>query len=229
MPEIIVNKIVFVCLAAIVVMLIASGLLYFSRGKINKIAFFSWLTLVVMLCHFPTNAEKGTIERIIFYNADPDIVWLRNGGSAVYSNEVYVAYIPNARLPTTAVVQLWTIAKDAPDGTDWRLANQRPVERYPQLENLRVETFPADDLGVDNCLSNRWCLLTTYIRPSEVVTNGVLHATWIKAASPTNSIWGVPLHTGVIVDGEEIDMMTKERNGLKSENIIDELAREEEE
>ena len=162
------------------------------------------LAFGAVLGHYLTGEEKITAQKVIFYRHDPDFAYLVDRGSEVLADEVHiVAQIRG--LPDDAHIQLlYTPIAE----TNWVLRSDETVADWRQFYNpdLQVYLRSFDYFGA---VSNRWCIFTPYIRPSQVLTNGVLHVLGVQCDAGEDAVAGVPLHTGVSVDGEEVDLMTR--------------------
>lgn len=179
----------------------------FSDGLVVGIATLASFWFMVSIA-YPALSGKNLFR---VYNADPDIAWLTNRGSKVDEDRLYVAFSVHERLPSNAVIQLWTMSTNStPEWSAWTNVDERVLSDYVFADGIYGYSFSVDRWGITNGLQHQWILTTTYIRPAGVLTNGVLHANWLLPSTPTNGfIRGVPVHTGVSVDGEEIDLGTK--------------------
>lgn len=162
------------------------------------------LVFGAVLGHYLTGAEKTTARNVIFYRHDPDFVYLVNRGSEVLDDEVHIeAQIIG--LPDDAHIQLWytPIAE-----TNWVLRSDETVADWRHFYNQDLQACIRSFYHF-GAVSNRWCIFTTYIRPSQVLTNGVLHVLGVQCDAGEDAVAGVPLHTGVSVDGAEVDLKTR--------------------
>ena len=176
----------------------------YAKGGAMMIAL---IAAAVWFGHFPTHAEKGgsASDGVIFYHVDPDITYLSDRGSRVYPDYVDIA-MRIKYLPDDARIQLWSTPKAV---TNWVCQSDESVADWSAYHNPELDLWNRR-FDFENASSNRWCIFTTYIRPSAVQTNGVLHVLGIMPnnAAP-GTVVGVPLHTGVNINGQEIDLKTK--------------------
>ena len=168
----------------------------------------------LMLGHYLTGREKGMVRGVVFYNTSPDINYLQNRGSYIYSNRVDIVMAIKG-LPDSAHIQLWTSPLNV---TNWVCHSDETVADWKRYYVPELGQWERS-FEYENAASNSWCIFTTYIRPSQVVTNGVLHAPGVLIWSEDKpDVSGVPLHTGVYVDGNEIDLGTKFKSREGGEN-----------
>ena len=178
----------------------------YAKGGAMMVAL---IAAAVWFGHFPTQAEKGSSggssDGVIFYHTDPDITYLSDRGSRVYPDYVDIS-MKIKYLPNDARIQLWSTPKAV---TNWVCQSDESVADWSAYHNPELDLWNRR-FDCENALSNRWCIFTTYIRPSAVQTNGVLHVLGIM---PTNAapgtVVGVPLHTGVNINGQDLDLKTK--------------------
>lgn len=154
--------------------------------------------------HYLTGAEKMTAQKVIFYRHDPDFTYLVDRGSEVLADEVHiVAQIKG--LPDDAHIQLW---RTPISDTNWVLRSDETVADWSQFYNHDLQVY-IRSFYYFGAVSNRWCIFSPYIRPSQVLTNGVLHVLGVQCDTGEDAVAGVPLHTGVSLDGEKVDLMTR--------------------
>lgn len=187
-------------IAAFTLVAVAARHVYRRHGPVMVVL----LGFGVMFGHYLTGEEKASVQRVLFYRHDPDFAYLVDRGSEVLADEVHiVAEIRN--LPDDAHIQLWStpIAE-----TNFVLRSDETVADWQQFyhSDLKLYLRSFEYFGAS---SNQWCILTPYIRPSQVLTNGVLHVLGVQCDAGEDAVAGVPLHTGVSVDGAEVDLKTK--------------------
>ena len=168
-----------------------------NRGKIA-------LALFALVCVL-FGSDKSPLASVIFYRTDPEIAWLKDTGSYVSNDVVHVSFQPHAQLPDSAILQLWNCPTNS-------------VEDHSAWAQYGADVTLADcprefDIVYSNALEYAWVFFTTYTRPTQVVTNGVLHINYVRANKAEeeneNTVIGVPLHTDITVDGEKIEMFKK--------------------
>lgn len=199
----------FVTYLLIAVASLAVGALavYAARfvGRRHGYGMVAFLALGVLFGHFLTGAEKAARQGVIFFHTDHDFLYLLDRGSVVLPDEVSISMTVRG-LPDDAHIQLWRTPKCE---TNWvmhvdeTLADWKQYYYNPDL-HLYSRSFDYYEAS-----SNLWCIFTTYIRPTQVLTNGVLHVVGVQCDDSTNAVAGVPLHTGVDIDGVKIDLGTK--------------------
>lgn len=162
------------------------------------------LVFGAVIGHYLTGAEKQTAQKVIFYRHDPDFVYLVDRGSEVLADEVHIeAQIIG--LPDNAHIQLWYTPINE---TNWVIRSDETVADWRNFYNADLQVY-LRSFDYFGAVSNRWCIFTTYIRPSHVLTNGVLHVLGVQCDAGEDAVAGVPLHTGVSVDGAEVDLKTR--------------------
>lgn len=179
-----------------------------DRGAVHSVVMIAFAVATVVFGHYKTQAEKGSsgVEGlVIFYHPDPDVIYLYDRGSYVYSNRVDIM-MRIKYLPDDAHIQIWTTPLSV---TNWVC--------YGDITAAEWNNYYVPDPGIwtrsieyENASSNRWCIFTPYIRPTQVLTNGLLHVLGVLPEADAETVVGVPLHTSVDIDGEKIDLGTKQ-------------------
>ena len=209
---------IFSCLiaAAIACTSVVATYRIVTRNGAGKHSFVLLLLAVIAIAygHYSTKREKGIVNRVVFYNTSYDISYLQDRGSYVYSNRVDIVMAIKG-LPDDAHIQLWTSPLTV---TNWVCHSDETVADWSRYYVPELGQYERR-YEYENAASNSWCIFTTYIRPSQVITNGVLHAPGVLLWSENKpDVSGVPLHTGVYVDGNEIDLGTKIKSREGGEN-----------
>ena len=183
--------------------------------EINRFAFLKFLrrngkfclggfSLLAFVCTMHGGSKTPTAG-VYFYRTDPEIAWLKDTGSYVSNDVVHVSFQPHAQLPDSAILQMWNCPTNS-------------VEDHSAWAQYGADVTLADcprefDIAYSNAMAYAWCFCTTYTRPTQVVTNGVLHINYVRAHKAEeendNTVIGVPLHTDITVDGEKIEMFKK--------------------
>ena len=176
----------------------------YAKGGVMMVAL---IAAAVWFGHFPTQAEKGSSSSggVIFYHVDPDITYLSDRGSRVYPDYVDIA-MRIRYLPDDARIQLWSTPKAV---TNWVCQSDESVADWSAYHNQETDLFNRR-FDFENASSNRWCIFTPYIRPTQVQTNGVLHVIGVLPESEPETVVGVPFHTSVNIDDKKIDLGTKQ-------------------
>ena len=168
-----------------------------NRGKIG-------LAIFALVCVL-FGADKSPLRSVYFYRTDPEIMWLKDTGSYVSNDVVHVSFEPHAQLPNDAILQMWNCPTNS-------------VEDHSAWAQYGADVMLGDaprefDIVYSNAMAYAWVFFTTYTRPTQVVTNGVLHINYVRAHKAeeenANTVIGVPLHTDITVDGEKIEMFKK--------------------
>lgn len=159
---------------------------------------------------------QSSLGRLIFYQTDPEIKWLTDNGSYVSNDVVHIEFEPHAQLPSTAILQMWNCPTNqtgefsfwAQYGADMTLA----------------ECPRVFDIAFPDAMAYAWMMMTTYVRPSQVVTNGVMHINYIRPQKAeiaiTNAVLAVPIHTAVITNG--VRLLLFDRIGRAAPATLDE-------
>lgn len=200
-------------LGVLAIMVFASTIARKFAGK-HAIALFLLAGFATWFGHYSTGDEKGMVRGVVFFNTSPDINYLQNRGSYIYSNRVDIVMAIKG-LPDSAHIQLWTSPLNV---TNWVCHSDETVADWKRYYVPELGQWERS-FEYENAASNSWCIFTTYIRPSQVVTNGVLHAPGVLLwREDKHDVSGVPLHAGVYVDGNEIDLGTKFKSREGGEN-----------
>lgn len=150
-------------------------------------------------------SDKSPLADVIFYQTDPEIAWLKDTGSYVSNDVVHVSFQPHAQLPNDAILQMWNCPTNS-------------VEDHSAWAQYGADVTLADcprefDIAYSNAMEYSWLFMTTYTRPTQVVTNGVLHMNYIRAHKAeeenADTIIGVPIHTGIAINDEQRGINSK--------------------
>ena len=139
---------------------------------------------------FPSYKEKNKNEKVQFWSASTDTVYLIDNGSYVSNNTVHVDFVTRL-LPDSAFIYLDYVPKGSennPNAYTTYLA--RHSSQFPRIMDIEFE----------NAISNRWVIYTTYTPGPVVHTNGVAVAEFLKAQKYDNV--AVPKRSTIWQDGK---------------------------
>ena len=194
-------------LNAVVLLAVGALTVYVARFVCRRLGYVmvAFLALGVLFGRPLTGKEKEARQVVAFFHTDHDFLYLLDRGSVVLPDEVSISMTVRG-LPDDAHIQLWRTPKSE---NNWVMHNDETLaewKRYYYNPDLHLYNRSFDYYEAS---SNLWCIFTTYIRPTHVLTNGVLHVVGVQCDDGTNAVAGVPLHTGVDIDGVKIDLGTK--------------------
>lgn len=153
--------------------------------------FFLAVACFSVFASFPTASEKK-FEKIHFYHASPDTVYLIDNGSYVSNNTVHVDFVTRL-LPDSAFIYLDYVPKgeeNNPNAYSTYIA--RHSAQFPRIMDIEFE----------NAISNRWMMYTTYTPGPVVHTNGVAVAEFLRAKDKDNI--AVPKRATIWEDGKKV-------------------------
>ena len=157
-------------------------------AKIDKIAFCIFATLAALWA-----GGKG---RVMFPRTDPEAWYLVDAGSAVSNDCVYVRFVRNPILPSTANIFM--------DGMDVAYTNDEDwaTHSFPAYSN-RLDALAVDgfDFPYPNATNYNWSVYTDWTPSPIIHTNGVAFVMW-QTGNATNHI--VTYRTGVYADSRKL-------------------------
>ena len=139
---------------------------------------------------FPPEKEKNKNEKVQFWSASTDTVYLIDCGSYVSNNLVHIEF-ETRLLPDSAMIFLDYIPKDA----------EPNASNYSTFKAMTSAEWPRKvDFDFECATSNKWVMYTTYTPGPVVHTNGVAVAEFIKAQKYDNV--AVPKRSTIWEDGK---------------------------
>lgn len=160
-------------------------------GRLGSLIFLVVSCLMVFAAH-PSAREKNNEQRVQFWSASADTVYLIDNGSYVTSNKVHIAFATRL-LPDSAMIFLDYI----PKGTEPTAENFRTFQAMPAAE------WPRNvDFDFDNATDYKWVMYTTYTPGPAVHTNGVAVAEFLKAPKYDNV--AAPKRSTIWKDGKQV-------------------------
>ena len=160
--------------------------------KMGKAGTFIFLCVAGLMVHgsFPSAEEKNKNEKVQFWSASTDTVYLIDNGSYVSNNLVHISFVTRL-LPDSAMIFLDYIPKDA----------EPNAENYSTFKAMTSAEWPRDvDFEFEGARSNKWVMYTTYTPGPVVHTNGVAVAEFLKAQKYDNV--AVPKRSTIWQDGK---------------------------
>lgn len=161
-------------------LLVGSAAVWVVKHLIDRMGkgcalFFLAVAYASVFASFPTASEKK-YERIHFYHASTDTVYLINNGSYVSNNTVHVDFVTRL-LPDSAFIYL----DYAPKGSE------NNPNAYTTYLARHSSQFPRImDIEFENAISNSWVIYTTYTPGPVVHTNGVAVAEFFRSQKYNN-------------------------------------------
>ncbi len=135
-------------------------------------------------------------KSLTFPRTNSEMVLLADDGTSYVSNDVVrVGYTRHLILPDAADLNVWRRHVGNTNDDDWVAQLVTTIGDSPSPVMI---DFPA-------ATNYDWIVFTTWQPGPSVQTNGVLHSTWRGVPGLTGArIFGVPLRTHVIEDGNTI-------------------------
>lgn len=135
-------------------------------------------------------AEEKKYEKVQFWSASTDTVYLIDCGSYVSNNLVHIEF-ETRLLPDSAMIYLDYIPKDA----------EPNASNYSTFKAMTAAEWPRKvDFNYEGATSNKWVMYTPH-KPGPVVhTNGVAVAEFLKAQKYDNV--AVPKRSTIWQDGK---------------------------
>lgn len=138
----------------------------------------------------PPAKEKNKNDKVQFWSASSDTVYLIDNGSYVSNNLVHISFVTRL-LPDSAMIFLDFIPKGA----------EPSAENYSTFKAMTSAEWPRDiDFEFEDAISNKWVMYTTYTPGPAVHTNGVAVAEFLKAQKYDNV--AVPKRSTIWQDGK---------------------------
>ena len=160
--------------------------------KMGKAGTFIFLLVsgFVVFGTFPTAKEKNINDKVQFWSASSDTVYLIDCGSYVSNNLVHIEF-ETRLLPDSAMIFLDYIAK----------GEEPNASNYSTFKAMTSAEWPRDvDFEFEDAISNKWVMYTTYTPGPVVHTNGVAVAEFLKAQKYDNV--AVPKRSTIWEDGK---------------------------
>lgn len=153
--------------------------------------FFLAIACFSVFASFPTSQEKK-YEKIHFYHASTDTVYLIDNGSFISNNTVHVDFVTRL-LPDSAMIYLDYVPKgEEGNPNSYSTYFASPSGEFPRTMDFEFE----------NAISNRWMMYTTYTPGPVVHTNGVAVAEFLKAPDKDNV--AIPKRATIWEDGKKV-------------------------
>ena len=182
-------------LALLGIMLIGVAVWWVAGKLIKKMGRGGALVFLVVACSmvfasFPTTKEKNINDKVQFWSASTDTVYLIDCGSYVSNNLVHIEF-ETRLLPDSAMIFLDYIAK----------GEEPNASNYSTFKAMTSAEWPRDiDFEFEGAISNKWVMYTTYTPGPVVHTNGVAVAEFLKAQKYDNV--AVPKRSTIWQDGK---------------------------
>ena len=187
--------VLYLCLALLLLIPTACAavwvwkVLVLKMGRLGSLIFLCVSCLMIFAAH-PSAKEKNKEERVQFWHASTDTVYLIDNGSYVSNNLVHISFVTRL-LPDSAMIFLDYIPKDA----------EPNAENYSTFKAMTSAEWPRDiDFEFEDAISNKWVMYTTYTPGPVVHTNGVAVAEFLKAQKYDNV--AVPKRSTIWEDGK---------------------------
>lgn len=195
------------CLAALVAFVASLALFLVCRSaraamrsaRISRLASVLAAVFVAALTHFAAS------KHIIFPRTNAEMALLADDGTSyVLNDEVRVGYFRHIILPDSADLNVWRRENGSTNDDAWVAQYVSTVGASPSPVLI---DFPA-------ATNFDWIVFTTWQPGPSVQTNGVMHSAWRGVPGPLNvRIFGVPIRTHVIEDGNLIAPPKKQTKG----------------
>lgn len=165
---------------------------------------FLFVSCSMVFASFPSSSEKKVNDKVQFWSASSDTVYLIDNGSYVSNNLVHISFVTRL-LPDSAMIFLDYIPKGA----------EPNAENYSTFKAMTSAEWPRDiDFEFEGASSNKWVMYTTYTPGPVVHTNGVAVAEFIKAQKYDNV--AVPKRSTIWEDGKMLWPMPEDIAKSKS-------------
>ena len=189
------NIVFYLCLALLLLIPAACVAMWVWKelvqkmGRYGSLIFLCVSCLMIFFAH-SSSKEKNKEEKVQFWHASSDTVYLIDNGSIVTSNKVHIAF-ETRLLPGSAMIFLDFIPKDA----------EQTAENYSTFLSMTADEWPRDiDFDFENALDYKWVMYTTYTPGPVVHTNGVAVAEFFR--SPKYDNVAVPKRSTIWEDGK---------------------------
>ena len=187
--------VLYLCFALLLLIVVASVAgwvwknLVEKMGRLGSLIFLCVSCLMIFSAH-STAKEKSKDERVQFWHASTDTVYLIDNGSIVTSNKVHIAF-QTRLLPGSAMIFLDYRPKDA----------EPSAENYSTFQAMTADEWPREvDFDFEGALDYMWVMYTTYTPGPVVHTNGVAVAEFL--CSPKYNNVAVPKRSTIWEDGK---------------------------
>ena len=177
------------------IMLIGVAAWWVAGKLIEKMGRGGALVFLIVACtmvfaSFPTTKEKNINDKVQFWSASSDTVYLIDCGSYVSNNLVHIEF-ETRLLPDSAMIFLDYIPKDA----------EPNASNYSTFKAMTAAEWPRKvDFNYEGATSNKWVMYTPHTPGPVVHTNGVAVAEFIKAQKYDNV--AVPKRSTIWEDGK---------------------------
>lgn len=203
------NIVFYLCIALLILMPAACAAMFVWKELVQKMGRYGSLIFLCVSCLmiFATHSsskEKNKEERVQFYHASTDTVYLINNGSIVTSNKVHIAF-ETRLLPGSAMIFLDYIPKGV----------EQTAENYSTFKAMTADEWPREiDFDFENALDYKWVMYTTYTPGPVVHTNGVAVAEFFRSQKYNNV--AVPKRSTIWEDGKMLWPMPEDIARAKS-------------
>ena len=151
---------------------------------------FLFVSCSMVFASFPPEKEKKKNDKVQFWSASSDTVYLIDNGSYVSNNLVHISFVTRL-LPDSAMIFLDFIPKGA----------EPNAENYSTFKAMTSAEWPRDiDFEFEGAISNKWVMYTTYTPGPVVHTNGVAVAEFFRSQKYDNV--AVPKRSTIWEDGK---------------------------
>ena len=195
------------CLSALVAFMVSLALYLVCRSgrTAMRSARKSLITSVLAAVFTCKLMHYAVSKHISFPRTNYEIELLTNDGTSYVSNDVVrVGYLRHRILPDSADLNVWRRENGSTNDDAWVAQYVSTVGDSPSPVMI---DFPA-------ATNFDWIVFTTWQPGPSVQTNGVLHSAWRGVPGPLNvRIFGVPIRTHVIEDGNLIAPPKKQTKG----------------
>ena len=195
------------CVEALVAFVVALALWLVCRSARTAMrrARITPLMAVLTAAFVGALAYYGGSKSISFPRTNAEMALLANDGTSYVSNDVVrVGYFRHRILPDSADLNVWRRENGSTNDDEWVAQYVSTVGASPSPVLI---DFPA-------ATNFDWIVFTTWQPGPSVQTNGVLHSAWRGVPGPLNvRIFGVPIRTHVIEDGNLIAPPKKQTKG----------------
>lgn len=197
-----------VCCVVALVAFVASLALFLvcrSARTVMRSARKSLITSVLAAVFTCKLTHYAVSKYISFPRTNAEMALLANDGTSYVSNDVVrVGYFRHRILPDSADFNVWRRECSSTNDDEWVAQYVSTVGASPSPVMI---DFPA-------ATNFDWIVFTTWQPGPSVQTNGVLHSAWRGVPGPLNvRIFGVPIRTHVIEDGNLIAPPKKQTKG----------------
>ena len=195
------------CLSALVAFVVSLAIFLVCRSfrTAMRSARISLIGSVLAAVFVAGLSYYGGSKSISFPITNAEMALLGNDGTSYVSNDVVrVGYVRHRILPDSADLNVWRRECSSTNDDAW-------VAQYVSTVGASPSPVMIDFPSATNF---DWMVFTTWQPGPSVQTNGVLHSAWRGVPGPLNvRIFGVPIRTHVIEDGNLIAPPKKQTKG----------------